>query len=457
MSVFDHVNKIDNNDAAQVAQAQLTRNALRRLQVGFENCVVKIARAHEPARVHIHCRQRFGLVNDEITARFKVNPAPQRFRNIFINIEQVENWPLANVQVQFLHCSRHELGRKNFKFFKLFARVDANGLGALHHHITQYALQQVQVLVQHRSRRQADRSVLDTRPRLAQVGNVFGQRRVGSVFAIGSKNKSPTKVTRQCLQALTQVVALLGWYFLGDTNVVVLRQKNQQTPGNADLGRQPRALGAHRILEHLHQHGLAFKQLFFNRQWRSHRCRSVSLNMAAVDAAQQIRHMQKSRAVQPNINKSRLHARQHAGDLAKVDVANQPALQRAFYLQLLQCAVLHHGHPGFLRRPVNQDVLLHVLFIFLAFYAKVTQQQSRFKKGKPHDATVAAADMADMLRRPALYGVSARFPHGFAGAHISPDLRRSHGLKAHAGCAQCVKTPAPRLHGNGCQHAVCLT
>jgi len=40
-----HVDEVDDDDAAQVAQAQLPRDRLRGLQVGLEDRVVEIARA----------------------------------------------------------------------------------------------------------------------------------------------------------------------------------------------------------------------------------------------------------------------------------------------------------------------------------------------------------------------------------------------------------------------------
>ena len=52
---------------------------------------------------------------------------------------------------------------------------------------------------------------------------------------------------QQMLQALAQLGALgLVLDALGDADVAFLRQIDQQAPGDADLGGQPRALGADR-------------------------------------------------------------------------------------------------------------------------------------------------------------------------------------------------------------------
>jgi hypothetical protein len=67
--------------------------------------------------------------------------------------------------------------------------------------------------------------------------------------------------------------------------------------------------------------------------------------------------VQEGGALQADVDEGRLHARQHARHLAQVDVADQPALERALDVQLLHRAVLDQRHAGLLRRPVDQDVL----------------------------------------------------------------------------------------------------
>ena len=84
--------------------------------------------------------------------------------------------------------------------------------------------------------------------------------------------------------------------------MVILRQKHQQTACNADLCGQTCALGTNRILDDLHQQGLAFKDLFFNRHLglvlaRKHR------GFTALLALPDIGHMQKGCSLKPDIDK----------------------------------------------------------------------------------------------------------------------------------------------------------
>ena len=78
-----HVDEVDDDDAAEVAQPQLARDRLRRLEVGLEDRVVEAAAADEAAGVDVDRRHRLGLVDDQVAARLQVDAArraPSRSR-----------------------------------------------------------------------------------------------------------------------------------------------------------------------------------------------------------------------------------------------------------------------------------------------------------------------------------------------------------------------------------------
>ncbi len=129
--------------------------------------------------------------------------------------------------------------------------------------------------------------------------------------------------------------------------MVVLRQKHQQPPGDADLRGQARALGANGVLDDLHHERLALEHLLLDGHLRLALAREHG-GFAALLALPHVGHVQKGRALQADVDEGGLHARQHARDLAQVDVAHQATLQGAFDVQLLHGAMLDHGHTGFL-------------------------------------------------------------------------------------------------------------
>ena len=86
MLVGEHVNKINNDDATQVAQAQLPCNRLRCLEIGFKNGIVQISCANITAGIDIDGRHRFGLVDHQVAAGFEVDASSQGFIDLRINI-----------------------------------------------------------------------------------------------------------------------------------------------------------------------------------------------------------------------------------------------------------------------------------------------------------------------------------------------------------------------------------
>ena len=103
-----HVDEIHHHDAAQVAQPQLAGNGLRGFQVGLEHRVVEVARTHVAAGVHVHRGQRFGLVHDQVAARFQIYPSAQRLGDLFVHVVQVEQRAFALVVLQERGGGGHE-------------------------------------------------------------------------------------------------------------------------------------------------------------------------------------------------------------------------------------------------------------------------------------------------------------------------------------------------------------
>ena len=84
-----------------------------------------------------------------------------------------------------------------------------------------------------------------------------------AVSAMVRMMKPPVSSGQHLLQLVAQLRApALVLDALRDADVRVLRQVHQHPAGDADLGREARALGADRILDHLHQQRLALGRIF---------------------------------------------------------------------------------------------------------------------------------------------------------------------------------------------------
>ena len=85
-----HIDKIDDDDTAQIPQTQLAGDDLGCFKIGFKNGVVKTAYPDESSRIDIDGGQRLGLIDNEISAGFQVNPSGQGFFNFIFHSVKIE-------------------------------------------------------------------------------------------------------------------------------------------------------------------------------------------------------------------------------------------------------------------------------------------------------------------------------------------------------------------------------
>src|SRR3546814_16038795 len=75
-----HVDEIENDDSAEIAQSQLARNRLRGFEIGLQHRLFEIAMADIRAGVDVDGGHRFGLVEYQVTAGLQIDLALQRPR-----------------------------------------------------------------------------------------------------------------------------------------------------------------------------------------------------------------------------------------------------------------------------------------------------------------------------------------------------------------------------------------
>ena len=97
-----HVDEVDDDDAAEVAQAQLPRRRLRGLQVGAVNGLLEVALAEERAGVDVDRGHRLGLVDDQVAAGLQRHFLFQRALDLVLDAVQIEDRPLAGVMLDAL-------------------------------------------------------------------------------------------------------------------------------------------------------------------------------------------------------------------------------------------------------------------------------------------------------------------------------------------------------------------
>src|SRR3990167_7821391 len=172
MLLIFHIDKVDDDDPAQVAQAQLAGNSSGRLQVGLEDGFFQRAMADEGPGIDVDGAHRLGRINDQVAAGLERHLALQGALNLVFDAIEVEDRPLAGVMLEAIGDFRHQLSDELGDFLEGFPGVDADLLDLRVDQVAQGAQRQGQVLVDHQ-RRGADLHLRgDLLPQAAQVADI---------------------------------------------------------------------------------------------------------------------------------------------------------------------------------------------------------------------------------------------------------------------------------------------
>src|SRR3546814_15604075 len=82
MRISDWSSDVCSSDLTQIAQAQLACNRMRGFQIGLENRVVECTAIDEAAGIDVNRGHRFGLVDNQIAARFEIDTARSEERRV---------------------------------------------------------------------------------------------------------------------------------------------------------------------------------------------------------------------------------------------------------------------------------------------------------------------------------------------------------------------------------------
>ena len=411
-----HVDEVDDDDPAQIAQPQLAGDRLGCLEVGLEDGVVERAAGDEAAGVHVDRREGLRLVDDEVAAALEVHAPGQRLLDLLLDREEVEDGALAGIVLEDRQRLPRVLFRELPEAVEGLAGIHDHAFGGVRHQVAQHARGERKILVEQGLRRGGRGRLLDLLPQGDEVIDVGAQFRVGRRFGDGAHDEPAGFPLRlEGMHLLAQVLAL-GHVLdpLRDPDVRVLRKVDQQPPGDGDLRGEPRALGAQGILDHLHEERLPLGEDLLD---------GLQLPVA-VARHPDVGHVQERRAGQTDLDEGRLHAGEHAADAPEVDVADDSPRGVALDVQFQHRALLGDRDPRFLRGDVDEDLLVHRGSPF------------RLERGAAHERDRTGADRPRRAR-----------PGGLSGEALGSRLRHGAIILVHSRPSVVPKSGRPHLTG----------
>ena len=113
VAAFFHVDKVDHDQAAEVAQTHLARHLVGSFQVGAGRCLLNVTAFDGTRRVDVNRDQRLGVVNHDRTAAWQLHGAGVGRLNLVFDLKAAEQRRVVAVALHtgsvFGHHVRHEL------------------------------------------------------------------------------------------------------------------------------------------------------------------------------------------------------------------------------------------------------------------------------------------------------------------------------------------------------------
>ena len=349
-----HVNEVNDNNAADIAQTQLTDNLLSSFQVVLGDSLFKVAAATgELTGVHVHHGHGFGTVNHQRTTRRQVHLTVQCLRQLLVNAVVVEEVIVAVPLLQAGDQVRRHVGHVRLNGIPRVLALNDHRGEVLVEDVTHGLNHQVGLLVEHlRSQHLAGVSLLlNLFPLRTQTVNVVGQLLLRSTLRRGTNNHAST-LRQLVLQNLLQASTLSVGQLAGNTGHRTTRHVHQEATGQGNLAGQAGTLVTNRVLGDLNQNRIAGLQGVLNLAGRTVQTSDIPVDLARV---------QHSVAAASNVNERSFHGGQNVLNLTQVHVANQGILLGLGHEVLSQHAVLKHTNLDAAVLLTNQHLTVHGL------------------------------------------------------------------------------------------------
>src|SRR5258708_33410052 len=165
-----HVDEVDHDNAAEVAEADLPDNFLHGFEVGLDDGVLEArgAFADKFAGVDVNGHKRFGVVDDDVASGLEPHFRAQRLVQLMLDAELLEDRRFLAVQLYAVDELGLEAADEFDDLAVFFFAVDPDGGEIVADIITKHALDEIQIEVEKRGTFAVLAALLDFVPGLAE-------------------------------------------------------------------------------------------------------------------------------------------------------------------------------------------------------------------------------------------------------------------------------------------------
>src|SRR6267142_1369051 len=261
-----HVDQVEHDDAAEIAEADLPDDLLHGLEVGLDDGVLEPPAgllADEAPRVDVDCDERLGLVDDDRPARFEPHLAPERLVDLRLDAVLVEDRIRLRVQLHLRGEAGHDALNPLQHALMLRGVVDADRLEVFGQQISQQPADDALLLVEDRRRARRFVPLAHLGPDLVERVEVAEDVLLRTAARRGADDHAAGEAVglAELADDAAQPAPLLARLDLARHADVVHRRHEHEKPArHRHVRGEARALRAERLLHDLDDDLLAFLQ-----------------------------------------------------------------------------------------------------------------------------------------------------------------------------------------------------
>ena len=329
-----HVDEVDDDQAAEVAQAQLAGDLVGRLAVGAEGGLLDVRALGGATRVDVDRDQRLGVVDDHGAARRQVHLARVGRFDLVLDLEAREQRHVVAVALHARDVARHHVGHELRGLVVDVVGVDQDLADVGLEVVADRADHQAAFLVDQEGAGLALRRALDGSPQLQQVVEVPLQLFRAAADGGGAGDQAHALRHVELIHVLAQFGALVALDAARDAAAArVVGHQHQVAAGERDVGGERSALVAALVLLDLDDELLAFLQGLLDR--------GLGVRAGLEVGTRDFLERQEAVAVGAIVHESCLEAGLDARDDGLVDVALAFFLGGRFDIEVDQFLTVH--------------------------------------------------------------------------------------------------------------------
>ena len=365
-----HVDQVDDDQTAEIAEAELMHDLGDSLEVRLEHCIFEVSLADETPRIDVDRRQRLALVHHERSPGLEPDLAFQICVDLAFEAKALEYRVPVLVVLDLRLRVGHETLDKVLDAVEYLLVVGHDAFGLVTGDIAHDAQREIVLRVEDRGRLLFLVAPLDGCPDRRQIADISLQIGLANSIARGANDEAEI-LRAQTLDDLPESAALpVGSDASRDADAPRPRCQHQMSTGDREARGDARALDPDRLLGDLDHDLFAFVEHRVDaRRGRTAAApaivsapppRGFPFAFAGFELALEIvADVEERRLLEADIDEGRLHAGQDTAHAPLEDVADDALVSLALDVEFCELTLLEQRNPGFPELRVDYDLVLH--------------------------------------------------------------------------------------------------